>query len=277
MNNRLDFIVASSIALLTSAGLILSMVAIPAVAQAPLPGGTYTQNFDTLANTGTSSTTPTGWTFLEAGNNANTTYTAGTGSSNTGDTYSYGPAGSTDRAFGELSSANLVSTLGVQFQNQTGSTVGSLSIQYTCEQWRRGSTAADALTFQYSTDATALNNGTWTALAGLNCSTVTTAGNNTALNGNLPANRATINATITGLTIVNNSTFWLRWSGADASGNDDGLAIDDFSLQMFTPTAITLQSLSANGTSHSLVVLALVSSLIVACSLILLRRRSRVA
>src|ERR1051326_2871444 len=65
--------------------------------------GTYTQNFDTLANTGTSSTVPTGRDFSEFGTNADTTYTAGTGSSTTGDTYSFGTTSSpTDRAFGGL-------------------------------------------------------------------------------------------------------------------------------------------------------------------------------
>ena len=71
----------------------------------------YTQNFDTLALSGTSSTVPTGWDFLEAGANANTTYTAGTGSSNTGDSYSFGLAASTDRAFGAHTSKRVISPL----------------------------------------------------------------------------------------------------------------------------------------------------------------------
>lgn len=45
----------------------------------------YGQDFNTLASSGTSTVLPTGWEFLENGTNANTTYTAGTGSSNTGD------------------------------------------------------------------------------------------------------------------------------------------------------------------------------------------------
>ncbi len=35
------------------------------------PGGTYTQDFNSLASSGTSSTVPTGWHFLETGNNRN--------------------------------------------------------------------------------------------------------------------------------------------------------------------------------------------------------------
>ena len=66
----------------------------------------YTQNFDTLAGTGTSTAVPTGWGFDETGTNANGIYTAGTGSSTAGDTYSFGTSG--DRALGQLRSGALV-------------------------------------------------------------------------------------------------------------------------------------------------------------------------
>ena len=62
----------------------------------PLTSVGYTQDFNTLANTGTSSTLPAGWALLEKGTSANTSYTAGTGSSNAGDTYSFGAAGQSD-------------------------------------------------------------------------------------------------------------------------------------------------------------------------------------
>src|SRR5688572_10340375 len=55
-------------------------------------GATYNQTFDSLVSTGTgteTANTPAGWTFLESGTSANTTYTAGSGSLATGDTYSF--------------------------------------------------------------------------------------------------------------------------------------------------------------------------------------------
>ena len=64
----------------------------------------YTQDFDTLTaapDGGTSEVLPNGWWLSEAGTNANTSYGVGTGSSNSGNTYSFGAAGSTERAFGE--------------------------------------------------------------------------------------------------------------------------------------------------------------------------------
>ena len=51
---------------------------------------------------------PLGWAFSELGTNANTTYTAGTGSNNAGDTYSFGSTGSSERAFGSLLSGSLI-------------------------------------------------------------------------------------------------------------------------------------------------------------------------
>jgi hypothetical protein len=78
-----------------------------------------TENFNTLAAIGTSSTVPNGWAFIETGTNANATYTAGTGSGNSGDTYSFGTGTNTDRSFGGLRSGSLVPTLGASLANDT--------------------------------------------------------------------------------------------------------------------------------------------------------------
>ena len=52
--------------------------------------GTYTQNFDTLANSGTTGTAlPQGFQVIEAGTNADSSYAIGTGSSNAGNSYSF--------------------------------------------------------------------------------------------------------------------------------------------------------------------------------------------
>ena len=41
---------------------------------------------------------------------------------------------------------------------------------------------------------------------------------------------AAVRATITGLTIQSGATFWIRWTDFNATGADDGLVVDDFSL-----------------------------------------------
>ena len=214
-------------------------------------GVTVTEHFDTLINgandTLSSAGIPTGWDFSESGTNANTTYRTGTGSGATGDTYSFGtPTTSTDRAFGQLRSGTLISTLGASFTNNTGSTINSLGISYAGEQWRIGATShtpiAERMDFQYSTNATSLTTGTWNDVDALDFSPpVTTAGAAGALDGNAPANRKFMGATITSLNIPNGTTFWIRWNDVDATGADDGLAVDDVSL---TPLA---GSIGANG------------------------------
>ena len=194
----------------------------------------YSQDFNTLANTGTSSAVPAGWAFVETGSNANTTYTASIGNSTTGDTYSYGTTASTDRAFGGQLSSNLNPTIGARFANNTGTTITSITINYTGEQWRLGALArADRIDFQYSTDAVSLSTGTWVDENNLDFSAPVTTGTVGALDGNAAANRTVIATfTITGLNINSASEFWIRWTDFNASGADDGLCTDDFTISV---------------------------------------------
>jgi uncharacterized repeat protein (TIGR01451 family) len=203
------------------------------------PGAASTQNFDTLSNTAGSTTnnlTITGWFLTESGGGArdNEQYAVDTGGSNTGDTYSYGAAASTDRALGGLRSGTLIPIFGACFTNNTGSTVTSLDVAYTGEQWRIGNTAAardDQIDFQYSTDATSLTTGTWNDVNALDFTNpIKTAAAAGALNGNAAANRTARSSTIPALSIANGATVWIRWTEIDATGADDGLAVDDFSL-----------------------------------------------
>jgi len=218
-------------------------------AQISLTTTPYTQNFNTLAKSGLASTLPSGWLLLETGTNANATYTAGTGSSTSGDTYSFGVDAADDRALGTVQSGSLISTIGVAFTNTTGGPVTSLKISYVGEQWRLGATARpDRLDFQYSTDATSLATGTWTNADQLDFTGPITTATIGALDGTLAANAMAINFTITGLNIGNGATFYLRWSDFNATGADDGLGIDDFSIEAIGSgsdnTAPTVTSLS---------------------------------
>ncbi|HYH08790.1 MAG TPA: IPTL-CTERM sorting domain-containing protein [Thermoanaerobaculia bacterium] len=193
----------------------------------------YAQNFNTL-ETSAGATTPATWTFAEAGTAANNLYAANNGGSNTGNTYSYGPTGDPDRAFGTLLSGSLTSTIGAQYENNTGEAITTLSIAYTGEQWRLGGTSrADRLDFEYSTDATSLTTGAWTAVNQLDFSSPFTSANAGDLgqrDGNSAPNRTSVAYTISGLNIPDGATFWIRWTDFNAAGSDDGLAIDDFSI-----------------------------------------------
>jgi hypothetical protein len=211
-----------------------------------LTGATYIQDFDSLANTGsTSDVLPLGWLFLETGNNANTTYGINDGSSNTGNTYSYGATGSSERAFGTLASGSLESIIGAQFVNSTGSTVTSLNISYTGEQWRSSTTTQNVLSFSYQIGATGLNIGTWTPFSGLNFVGAPPVASNGALDGN--ANTTNISSEITGLNVAPGQEIWIRWVDVNDSGSDAGLAIDNFSVTPGTgvPPAVPTVTIAA--------------------------------
>ena len=232
--------------------LLLCGFGAPALAQnVSLTGGTYSQNFDTLSNTAGSTTNtalPTGWQFNETGGGArdNEQYAVDTGASTTGDTYSYGAAGSTERAFGSLRSGTLIPNFGACFTNNTGTTLSRLDIAYTGEEWRLGTAArTDSLNFQYSLDATSVTTGAWTDVAALNFVTPDTATTG-AKNGNAAADRTVITGAVTGLAIANGASFCIRWVDTDASGADDGLAIDDFSV---TTTGSATPALAINDVS----------------------------
>lgn len=217
---------------------LLCSIGAPALAQTiPVSGGTYSQDFDTLSNTAGSinnSALPIGWLLNETGGGArdNEQYAVDTGASNTGDTYSYGAAGSTERAFGSLRSGTLIASYGACFSNATGASLLNFDVGYTGEQWRLGTASrADQIDFQYSVDATSLTTGTWVDVDALDFITPNTATTG-AKDGNAVGNRTTLATTINGLNIADGATFCLRWNDADASGADDGLSIDDFSLSV---------------------------------------------
>lgn len=207
--------------------------AVPLSISLTIPDSAYTQNFNTLATTGITNTLSiTGWYLYETGGGArdNELYGADNGSSNSGDTYSYGATSDTDRALGTLQSGSLIPTFGASFVNNTGYTITSLDISYTGEEWRLGTASrTDRLEFQYSTDAITLTNGTWTGVTALNFTTPVTATIG-AKNGNDTANQKALSTSISGLNIPDSATFWIRWNDYNASGSDDGLAVDGFSL-----------------------------------------------
>lgn len=205
-------------------------------------GTAYTQDFNTLATTGTGTALPPDWAIAESPS-LNTTYTAGTGSWNAGDSYSFGASGSTERALGSLQSGSLVPSFGVFFTNGTGGLIDALDVDYVGEQWRLGAAGrVDRLDFQYSMDASSLITGTWVDVDGLDFASPTTAGATGALNGNAAANRMSLTMSITGLALLDGSSVWFRWTDFNASGADDGLAIDDFSLTARAPATVPSQS-----------------------------------
>ncbi len=220
--------------LLSKIALTVALVAgMTAAAQAQISytGGTYTQDFDSMGATGT--TTPTGW-FAGTGTVAiiGTTVVAGTGSSTAGGNYNFGVAGVNvigERALGSLASASTQRDSEVRFTNNMGLDITEFTIGYDGEQWRNGgSTVPNVLAMQYSTDG--IN---WTSLgAAFNFTSPINTSTASALDGNAAANRvAGIGGTYTPtVSIPNGSVFYLRWADIDDTGSDAGIALDNFTF-----------------------------------------------
>jgi hypothetical protein len=190
----------------------------------------------------------------EEGFNDHQRLRAGTGNSGTGSFYSFGVAGTnpvTERALGNLTSSTIdESYYGIRLTNNTGQTLGQFTLQYAAEQWRDGgasspnTSVAQSVNFGYAvTSGSPANIGNFNATSnpGGISSVVTAAaagftspifGATTAvaLDGNAAANRVAKNVTIGGFDWLPGQDLWLRWDDLDHSGNDHGLAIDDFSF-----------------------------------------------
>lgn len=221
----------------------LSLFSSSAFAQVSLTAldATYTQNFNTLPASGnatwTSNSTLPGWYHARTG--SGTTIVADTGASNSGNLYSYGAAGDSDRALGSVGSGNAAAGSffwGVRLHNSTGGRITSLDVVYTGEQWRNSAAAAQTVAFSYLVGSPTVSGSLsefqsiGTAVAALDFTSPVTGGTAGALNGNLAANRVARTATISGLDLADGAEIMLRWSDPDQSGADHGLSIDDFSV-----------------------------------------------
>lgn len=232
----------------------IGAVAVSTQANAALsvPSGgaySYTQNFDSLATSGTANawtndSTLQGWSLFAqpAPGTAITAYNAGDGSSNTGSFYSFGAANGSDRAlggvgsggayFGSPASGNIAGWIAVAFQNNTGSTLSNFTVGFDGEQWRNGgNTSAQSMVLEYGFGSSFATVASWSAPGGsfdwASPVATSTAG---ALDGNAAANRVTgLGGTVTTPWTAGN-TLWIRWVERNDTGNDHGLAIDNVSF-----------------------------------------------
>ncbi|WP_341903755.1 MopE-related protein [Fluviicola taffensis] len=226
--------------------LLLSGVSMSQVAMTG--AGSYTQNFDGLASTGTNiawtdnSTIPN-WFAQRTG--TGTVYKADNGGSNAGALNSYGTTAATERSLGSIGSGNAAAgnfAHGLLLHNTSGGGLGTVNVSYTLEQWRDGGAAtpaAQSMTFWYKVSSSAITslnpnvNTGWTqvtALTGTSPIFVAPAGG-VALDGNLPANKVSLsNIVIPGLTLANGEYLMIKWDDPDQTGSDHGLSIDDVTV-----------------------------------------------
>ncbi len=200
--------------------------------------GEVSQNFNTMLGTSATASITSGWGVTAAGGGAApnygtntgaaTTHQASSGSPNTGGIYNWGN-GTTDRALGFMTSGGYASPNAILFgfTNNTGSTLGSISLSFNFERYRINSSAA-AVTFFTSTNGT-----TWTA---------NTAGDSGAFaTGSSAYNFATgttVNKslTIAGLDLAIGSSYYLRWTFNTSGSNSQGIGLDDFVMSQTAAT-----------------------------------------
>jgi len=196
-------------------------------------GTPVTENFTGYIGTGA----PTNWVLnsVNAGNGAGqASFQGNQGTSTTGGWRSYGVGTTTDRSLGFLGNGNYGSnpttapaTMTASFQNSTGSTLTSLVISYTGEQWFAQASRASTISFSYSLDGT-----TFIPISELTFAAITTTAAG-GLNGDAAGNRTALSYNLnTGLAIADGTTFYLQWSynGGGTSGSRQGLSIDDISV-----------------------------------------------
>jgi MYXO-CTERM domain-containing protein len=264
----------SSCALACAAGLLASVPAFGAVSFL----GSYSQNFDSLSNTGTAnawandSTLP-GWIVLQSGSGSvsntrdNTltnviNYRADSGGSNAGALYSWGATGDTERALGSVASGTPGDfAYALVLQNDTGSPLTSFTLSYNIEQWRQGGQSSsspplgtvqmhvlDYAVFALAptaTDLAASNTAGYTAPGGAwdavgPVGTVAVGG---AMDGNSTGLAAGAGGTA-GVAWLPGEFLVIRWWDDNNAGNDHGIGIDDLTITAVpTPGALGLLGL----------------------------------
>ena len=213
---------------------------------------TYTENFNSLPSTTSTgnwsnNSSISGWYLYNKDNIAITTINASDGNTNTGSFFSFGVNNNTERAIGGLGSGgsyfgsplsgSIAGWIAIALLNNTGRSISSISFNYTGEQWRNGgNSSSQTMVVEYGVGATFSAVSTWTtAGTGFNFTSPITGTTAAALDGNAAANRITgLGGTISSLNLANNSILWIRFAEINESGNDHGLAIDDFTISTVT-------------------------------------------
>lgn len=199
----------------------------------------YSQNFDSLtSNAWSNDSTIAGWSLFKspAPGSAVTAITVGTGSSNTGAFYSFGALNSTERALGGLGSGSLSGWIAAAFTNNTGSSISDITVGFDGEQWRNGGNAtmaAQQMVLQYGFGNTFGDVTNWNAPGGnFNWASPVVAATAGAVDGNVAGKVGNRGGTISNQNWTPGSTLWVRWVENNDTGNDHGLAIDNFSLSV---------------------------------------------
>jgi hypothetical protein len=228
----------------TSEGAVITE-SFDSLAASPLPTAAYPNSpLVAGAPAWSNGSTALGWHFTTDTGTTPANYLPSTGAFTAQNiALSAGSADNTDRALGSQS-ASLTATpsrLGWRIRNNSGITLHQFTLSYTGEQWRAVQyDLADGYSFDWqvfpaNAGSISAPSG-WTAAPSLNfTSPQTTTTASSAINGNAPANRITITATIEGIHFQPGTDLWLRWSDlpntiAGTNNRRQLIALDDVSF-----------------------------------------------
>ncbi len=209
--------------------------------------GSYVQNFDSLAASGTGNAwsngdTLEGWSLFRqpTPGTALATYAASTGTATAGAFYSFGSGA--DRALGGLGSGgtyfgspaggSVAGWFALAATNASGSTIDELTLRFDGEQWRNGgNTSAQTMVLEFGFGADFTGVATWNAAGtGFDFTSPVATASAAAVDGNTAGRVADLGGTLSGLGWDAGETLWLRWVERNDSGNDHGLALDNLRL-----------------------------------------------
>lgn len=266
MKNRMKLVLASLLAVGFIAGDANADIAITSTSDS------YTQNFNSLPtqNTGTftwtDNSTLNGW--YRRSNVSNATQTEdpdlvnyavqGSNVSSPG-FYNVSTAGNSDRAAGFLVNGQpgglKKGSLGVIFDNSTGTTLTGFNLSYKGEKWYQAVNETTLL-FQWRVvDSFAdINNDIDVAQTGWNDAgalswTVAAGAGNAWANGTQAGNYTNLSASITGMSLAAGQKLVMRWRIAETGSIKSGLMIDDVVVNNFVaiPEPATLGLVAAFG------------------------------
>jgi hypothetical protein len=242
----------ATLAGLSLAAAVLSSQAAVFITSAGIP---YNQNFNLLAASGTAAwandSTLSGWSLFNqpSPGTAIATYAAGTGSSGTGSFYSFGTdqneralggVGSGGAYFGSPAAGAIAGWIAVNFVNNSGGAFNGFNVSWNGEQWRNGGNAnSQTMAFEYGFGSSFGAVSSWTAPGGnFDFSSVINTSTAAAVDGNSAGRVSGLGGAVSNLTWNDGEGLWLRWAEKNDSGNDHGLAIDDFSFRATAPATV---------------------------------------